>query len=124
MALAVVFAMLASYILSRTLVPVLAAYLLRAEQHQVNPETGIPEQAQTSESWFSRFNAKFNAGYIYVRTRYTGWLRAFLGRPRVSLLATAAIIASAFLLLPFIGRDFFPEVDAGQFRFHVRAASF
>ncbi len=122
MALAVVFAMIASYILSRTLVPVLAAYLLRAEQHEVNPETGIPEQAHQTENWFSRFNSKFNAGYIYVRTRYTGWLRAFLLKPKRSFMMTGATVASAFILLPFIGRDFFPEVDAGQFRLHVRAA--
>jgi multidrug efflux pump subunit AcrB len=121
MALAVVFAMIASYILSRTLVPVLAAYLLKAEQHEVNPETGIPEQAHHTENWFARFNSKFNAGYIYVRTRYTGWLRAFLSKPKRSLMMTGVIVGSAFILLPFIGRDFFPEVDAGQFRLHVRA---
>ncbi len=123
MALAVVFAMLASYLLSRTLVPVLAAYMLRGEQHVVNPETGVsankPEQ---HKSWFGRVNESFNNGYITVRTRYTDLLTRFIGNRRWSFLLTGAFVASAFLLLPFIGRDFFPQVDAGQFRLHVRAA--
>ena len=124
MALAVVFAMLASYLLSRTLVPVLAAYLLRSEQHEVNPETGVSEDQPEGgkKSWFGRLNERFNDGYIRVRTRYTGLLTSFIANRRLSFLLTGATVASAFLLLPFIGRDFFPQVDAGQFRLHVRAA--
>jgi multidrug efflux pump subunit AcrB len=123
MALAVVFAMIASYILSRTLVPVLAAYLLRHEQHEVDPETGISAQDSHAGGRFARFNAKFNDLYIRVRTRYTELLRVFLARPRLSLLASGLVVATAFILVPFVGRDFFPQVDAGQFRLHVRAPS-
>lgn len=122
MALAVVFAMIASYILSRTLVPVLAAYLLRAEHHEFDPETGA-EHVEATGNWFSRFNAKFNDGYLYVQKRYSNWLSGFIGTPRKSLLLTGAFVATAIVLLPFVGRDFFPQVDAGQFRLHVRAAS-
>jgi multidrug efflux pump subunit AcrB len=122
MALAVVFAMIASYILSRTLVPVMAAWLLRGEQHEVSPETGLSEQQHASPNWFTRINQRFNEGYIAVRTRYTALLQSFLDRPRLAFAITGVIVATAFIVLPFVGRDFFPTVDAGQFRLHVRAA--
>jgi multidrug efflux pump subunit AcrB len=122
MALAVVFAMLASYLLSRTLVPVLAWYLLRGEQHEVNPETGLSERRE-AHGWFARLNERFNSGYIAVRTRYTALLTRFLGSRKTAFLLSGLAVASAFVLLPFVGRDLFPQVDAGQFRLHVRAAS-
>jgi multidrug efflux pump subunit AcrB len=121
MALAVVFAMMASYLLSRTLVPVLAAFLLRGEQHEVNPETGLSDVPQ-AHGWFGRLNARFNDGYIAVRTRYTSLLQRFLDGRKTAFLISGLALASAFVLLPFVGRDFFPQVDAGQFRLHVRAA--
>jgi len=120
MALAVVFAMLASYVLSRTLVPVLVNYLLVHEQEPVDPSTGLVEGVHRQRSFFGHINDRFNEGYIWVRTRYTEMLRKFLAHRRVALIASAAVMATAFLLLPFIGRDFFPAVDAGQFRLHVR----
>src|SRR4051812_9966151 len=121
MALAVVFAMLASYLLSRTLVPVLAAYMLRKEQHEVNPETGLSEAPHTG-GWFARVNTKFNDGYIAVRTRYTALLQRFLGSRKIAFALSGLAVVTAFVMLPFVGRDFFPQVDAGQFRLHVRAA--
>jgi multidrug efflux pump subunit AcrB len=123
MALAVVFAMLASYLLSRTLVPVMSAFLLRGEQHEVDPATGVSTTAAPGANWFYRINERFNEGYIRVRTAYTELLRAFISRRPIAFLLTGGIIASAFILLPFVGRDFFPRVDAGQLRLHVRAAS-
>ena len=124
MALAVVFAMAASYLLSRTLVPVMAAFLLRGEQHEVNEETGIADDAHLpkSGSWFSRLHDRFNQAYVDVRTRYTGVLRGFLSNRRFAFLASGFVVATAVVLLPFVGRDFFPTVDAGQMRLHVRAA--
>jgi multidrug efflux pump subunit AcrB len=122
MALAVVFAMIASYILSRTLVPVMAAWLLRGEQHEVSPETGLSEQHHRSSNWFTRVNDRFNEGYIAVRARYTVLLQRFLDRPKLAFIITGVVVATAFILVPFVGRDFFPQVDAGQFRLHVRAA--
>ena len=122
MALAVVFAMVASYLLSRTLVPVLVNFLLRAEQHEVDPATGVPiEHGSTTQGWFERFHQRFNVGYIVVRTRYTAALTWFIAKPKRSFLISGAIMLTPFLLLPFIGRDFFPDVDAGQLRLHVRA---
>ncbi|HWZ49942.1 MAG TPA: efflux RND transporter permease subunit [Granulicella sp.] len=118
MAMAVVFSMLASYILSRTLVPTLVKYLLAGETHA---HEGAPDHiAETGPNWFERFNDGFNAGYLRVQTYYTGLLHRFIEHRRIALIACAGVMATAFVLLPFIGRDFFPAVDTGQFRLHVR----
>ncbi|MGA8599365.1 MAG: efflux RND transporter permease subunit [Bryobacteraceae bacterium] len=120
MALAVVFAMMASYLLSRTLVPVMVNYLLQGEQHQVNPETGVAAPSE-GQGRFARFHNRFDEAYVKVRTRYTAALTWFVDRPKLAFIIAGSIMATPFLLLPFIGRDFFPEVDAGQMRLHVRA---
>jgi CzcA family heavy metal efflux pump len=120
MALAVVFAMLASYVLSRTLVPVLVSYLLRAE-HSLGGHSEVPEDADTHRSIFRRINDRFNQGYGWVQDRYTHALRTVLHHRKPTLIASIAIMATAFVLLPFVGRDFFPAVDSGQIRLHVRA---
>src|SRR3984885_8846260 len=120
MAMAVVFSMLASYLLSRTLVPTLVKYLLAGEVHY--SETAPDHTAEAPRpSWFQRFNDTFNAGYLRVQTRYVSLLHRFLEHHRAALITCGCIMATAFLLLPFIGRDFFPSVDTGQFRLHVRA---
>jgi multidrug efflux pump subunit AcrB len=123
MALAVVFAMLASYLLSRTLVPVMSAFLLKGEQHEVDPATGVSAATPEKKNWFYRINDRFNDGYIWVRTEYTELLRAFISRRTMAFFVTGALVATAFILMPFVGRDFFPNVDAGQLRLHVRAPS-
>ncbi|HTD67410.1 MAG TPA: efflux RND transporter permease subunit, partial [Candidatus Limnocylindria bacterium] len=120
MALAVVFAMAASYLLSRTLVPVMVNFLLKAEQHEVNPETGIAVEDHVAKNWLARFNDRFNKAYIAVRTRYTVALTWFIENRRRAFLIAGAAMITPFLLLPFVGRDFFPDVDAGQLRLHVR----
>lgn len=56
-----------------------------------------------------------------MQTSYTGLLHRFIEHRRIALIACASVMATAFLLLPFIGKDFFPAVDTGQFRLHVRA---
>ena len=120
MALAVVFAMLASYVLSRTLVPVLVNFLLGAEhafEGHEEPEGYIPPK----RSIFARANDYFNQGYLWVQDRYAQALHTVLHHRRQALLTSLAIMGSAFLLLPFVGRDFFPSVDSGQIRLHVRA---
>ena len=119
MALAVVFAMLASYILSRTLVPVMAHFLLGAE-NIAGHETGV-ENSSLNRGFFRRLHDRFNEGYSWVQDRYTSTLRLVLGHKRISLIASIAIMSTAFLILPLVGRDFFPAVDAGQIRLHVRA---
>jgi multidrug efflux pump subunit AcrB len=117
MALAVVFAMLASYLLSRTLVPVLVNFLLGTE-HSFE---GHAEPSSGKRSIFGRINDRFNQGYFWFQDRYTQALRVFLRHRRGALLASMAVMSTAFVLLPFVGRDFFPAVDSGQIRLHVRA---
>jgi multidrug efflux pump subunit AcrB len=115
MALAVVFAMLASYLLSRTLVPVLAQFLLAAE-HSLKSNNG----AARNELAIRRLTDRFNDGYASLQARYSRGLRALLNHRKVAFAASLAVMGSAFVLLPFIGRDFFPSVDSGQIRLHVR----
>jgi CzcA family heavy metal efflux pump len=112
MALAVVFAMLASYLLSRTLVPVLVNFLLGAEH---GPADG------GSRGFFGRISDRFNDGFVWVQNRYTRALEATLANRTPALIVSIAIMSTAFLLLPFVGRDFFPSVDAGQIKLHIRA---
>ena len=120
MALAVVFAMLASYVLSRTLVPVLVNFLLGAEHTFEGHSTTDPAKAG-ARSIFSRINDRFNEGYFWVQARYTRALETVLHNRRPALIVSIAIMSTAFLLVPFVGRDFFPSVDAGQIKLHIRA---
>src|SRR5260370_5384200 len=120
MALAVVFAMLASYVLSRTLVPVLVNFLLGAEHTFEGHSTTDPAKAG-ARSIFSRINDRFNDGYFWVQARYTRALETVLHNRKPALIVSIAIMSTAFLLVPFVGRDFFPSVDAGQIKLHIRA---
>jgi CzcA family heavy metal efflux pump len=112
MALAVVFAMLASYLLSRTLVPVLVNFLLGAEHRSADGR---------SRGFFGRISERFNDGFVWVQSRYTQALETTLANRKPALIVSIAIMSTAFLLLPFVGRDFFPSVDAGQIKLHIRA---
>jgi len=115
MALAVVFAILSSYALSRTLVPVLVKYILRNEQHG--------RAADPAPNGFNRFQQGFVRGFESLRAGYVNVLRwSLVNRPTVFIVFALAV-GSSFLALPWVGRDFFPTVDAGQFRLHVRAAT-
>jgi CzcA family heavy metal efflux pump len=113
---AVVFAMLASYLLSRTLVPTMAKYLLRGHEHE--PGHFSPP----SRNPFVRMQIRFEEGFEKFRDRYHELLERCLHRRRAFLWAFfIACIGSFLLLVPWLGRDFFPKVDAGQFKLHVRA---
>jgi multidrug efflux pump subunit AcrB len=108
---AVIFAMLASYILSRTLVPTLAMYLLRAHR----------DGKSVSRSVFARFHQGFEALFESIRSAYTSLL-GWLVQVRVIFIpAFLAVCLLAFALVPFLGQDFFPDTDSGQFILHVRA---
>jgi multidrug efflux pump subunit AcrB len=120
MALAVVFAMLASYLLSRTLVPTMVLYLLPKEVH-LYAEGEHGGSSGGGPIW--RFHQAFNRHFERFRSAYEGMLGWALDH---RFLATAVLLTFAFgslALAPRIGRDFFPVVDAGQFRLHVRAPS-
>jgi multidrug efflux pump subunit AcrB len=116
MAEAVVFAMLASYLLSRTLVPTMAKYLLK-EHSDAEVAT-----LQRSRNPFHVFLRIFNAGFEKFRHRYLSVLTLCVDHSGVFLIAFLGFaIASVGLLTPWLGQDFFPTVDSGQFKLHVRA---
>jgi multidrug efflux pump subunit AcrB len=110
---AVVFAMLASYLLSRTLVPTLAMYWL--QRHSAHP-------AQP-RGLFGPFQRGFERRFASLRDGYRDMLAAGLHHGLGFIVAFMVIGSTAFLLLPWLGRDFFPSVDAGQVRLHLRARS-
>jgi multidrug efflux pump subunit AcrB len=112
---AVTFAMLASYLLSRTLVPTMAKYLIRGHE----AESGHFE-AQ-SPNPLVRWQAKFELAFERFREGYHRWLEKVLHHRKLFLLGFVAACAVSFLLVPWIGEDFFPSVDSGQFKLHVRA---
>jgi CzcA family heavy metal efflux pump len=115
MAEAVVFAMITSYVLSRTLIPTLAKYWLRthAEEQVV---------AARPNAW-QRFQRRFEARFEQLRGRYQGLLETVLRSQRVFIPVFLAGVLLSLLLLPLLGRNFFPEVDAGQIKLHVRVPS-
>jgi multidrug efflux pump subunit AcrB len=107
---AVVFAMIASYILSRTLVPTLAMYLLRHKDH-------------TSTGLFHRFQRAFERGFEFVRSSYSALLERLIDARKLFIPAFLGVCIFMFVLLPFLGQDFFPATDSGQFILHVRGTS-
>jgi multidrug efflux pump subunit AcrB len=110
---AVVFAMLASYLLSRTIVPTMAKYLLRGEK--------VGHAAKTPNLFF-RFQQKFEAAFEHIREGYRELLDRCLHHRRAFLsLFFVACLGSLALLIPWLGQDFFPTVDAGSFKLHLRA---
>ncbi|HET8636066.1 MAG TPA: efflux RND transporter permease subunit, partial [Acidobacteriaceae bacterium] len=113
---AVVFAMIASYLLSRTLVPMMAKYMLK--EH----DDAEVERRRTSRNIFARFQRGFERGFEKFRNGYHGVLRLCLDHSAVFLIGFVAfIVISTVALYPFLGEDFFPSVDSGQFKLHVRA---
>jgi len=110
---AVVFAMLASYLLSRTIVPTMAKYLLRHEKSH---------SLATSRNIFVRLQQKFEAAFDRMREGYRNLLERCLDHRRAFLVAFfAACLGSLALIVPWLGQDFFPSVDAGSFKLHMRA---
>lgn len=117
MALAVVFAMAASYMLSRTLVPALVHYLIPAEEAEHSGEKPMGRVTRLIQDVHHKFNAWFEG----VQERYVRNLAAVLSNKRRAFAVAAVVMITPFAIGPFVGMDFFPEVDAGQFRLHVRA---
>ena len=118
---AVVFAMLASYILSRTLIPTLVMWFYRHHAY-----SGHLKEKGQGAAWAQPFVAiqeRFEAGFSRFREGYRRWLGTALRHRSTLLWAFVAFCAVTALLVPFLGQDFFPSVDAGQFRLHLRARS-
>ena len=145
LAMAVIFAMLASYFLSRTVVPTMVRFLLREHLDEIDttlaggiqPPNGgeekvdhrsrqerIERRGSVSDrvlGFLSRIHEKFNHVFEKLRARYVNALRWCLEHRRVVFASMGAMVLISLCLIPFLGRDFFPAVDAGQFRLHVRA---
>jgi CzcA family heavy metal efflux pump len=109
---AVIFAMLASYLLSRTLVPTLAMFLLRAKEHGATPK-----------NIFARFQQGFERVFERVRGSYHSLLQRIVHRRQIFIPSFLGLCLVVFILLPFLGEDFFPDTDSGQFILHVRGPS-
>ena len=110
--LAVVFAMLASYGLSRTLTPVIIGLLLKGEHHDFPPGSG---------NWFERLHQAFERGFEQFRRGYVRALMMLLMRRSIIPVVAVLLLMLVGVMLTFVGRDFFPEIDGGQIKLHVRA---
>lgn len=104
--MSVVFAMMASYLLSRTIVPLMARNLLAAESTE-------------QQSFFHTIHTKFEAVFEYFRKHYNDLLEYALHHRIKTLLAFCLFYALSYALLPLVGQDFFPAVDGGQIRMHL-----
>jgi len=110
---AVVFAMLASYGLSRTLTPITIGLLLKGEHH------GASDGA--ARGFFARIHGAFERGFERLREAYVDVLRLLLARRFIVPIAAVLIVALGAVMLTLTGRDFFPAIDGGQIKLHVRA---
>ena len=111
MAASVVYALIASFILSRTVVPTMALYLLEAH---------APGHASAGAGLLGRMQRKFEDGFDKGREEYRNLLALAMDNRRVFVIGFLGFIFASFLLVPFLGSNFFPSVDAGQFTLHVR----
>src|SRR5256714_2309252 len=148
LAMAVIFAMLASYFLSRTVVPTMVRFLMRGHMEEIDTslartldENGrarspsAPGSLEGDSSaqkpgvslfarirgFFSGIHEHFNHGFEKLRARYVNALRWCLEHRPIVFAGMGALVLVSCCLIPFLGRDFFPSVDAGQLRLHVRA---
>lgn len=128
MAEAVVFAMIASFCLSRTLVPTMAAFLLRP--HKVGGHVSgqelqmmqlVHNQPSHSRNPLVRFQQAFERRFARFRDVYYSLLILAVENRRRFVIGFLTIVLLSFALVPWLGRDFFPSVDAGQIKMHVRA---
>ena len=115
---AVVFALIGSFILSRTLVPTMAHFLLRA--HGEHDDAHGPHGRRTRNP-FKRFQIGFERVFTFVRGRYRALLSLAINSPGVVIGGFIAFVVLSLGLWPFLGENFFPEVDSGQILMHVRA---
>ncbi|WP_109124951.1 efflux RND transporter permease subunit [Dyella sp. C11] len=135
MALAVIFAMVSSFVLSRTLVPTLAMYLLKPHHVETGPgdhpedaylnhhEGDQPARRKRSALLTSMvtFQQRFEHRFAQVRDAYHATLAVALANRKRFIVGFMVFVLASFALVPFLGRDFFPDVDAGAIALHVRA---
>ena len=112
--LAVVFAMLASYSLSRTLTPITIGHLLKGQQHGGSA-------GNAGGGFFSRFHASFERGFERMREGYVGLLTMLLTRRAIVPILAVLVLSLGAVMFTFVGRDFYPAIDSGMIQLHVRA---
>lgn len=120
-ALSVIFAMVASFLLSRTVVLTMAMYLLKphnTENH--HHEAAPPSHSNKILAPFVNFQKKFEKGFERLRDGYTASLRGVLATRRLFAIGFMGLVLLSFLLVPFLGRNFFPAVDSSSILMHVR----
>jgi len=108
---AVVFAMLASYLLSRTLIPTLVMYIMRGHEHR----------EESAKTFFGRYQRRFERGFDKFRNGYYQLLETTMLHRGIFAACFVAFCVLSLGLVFFLGQDFFPSVDAGQMRLHLRA---
>jgi multidrug efflux pump subunit AcrB len=113
---AVIFAMLASYLLSRTLVPTMARFLLTTETEEERREA-----TARSKNPLVKMQAAFEIGFEKFRDSYHRLLQGAVAHSKLFATCFLTACVLSFLIIPFVGQDFFPRVDSGEFKFHVRA---
>src|SRR5579864_768688 len=115
---AVVFAMLASYLLSRTLIPTLVMYLLRKYADEHAAQQSQEQRDGKSRGFFERFGQGFQNGFERLRNSYAEALKLCLEHRRIVIGSFLGFCVLSLGLIFFLGQDFFPDVDAGVFRMH------
>jgi multidrug efflux pump subunit AcrB len=120
---AVVFSLVGSFILSRTLVPTMANYLMSSHHSEsghayTDAATAAPRRSRNP---FKLFQRGFEARFTWVREHYRSLMLLVLGRPKTFIAGFLACVVLSFGLWPFLGENFFPAVDSGQILMHVRA---
>jgi len=123
---AVIFSMIASFILSRTLVPTMAKYLLRASLEHGEKHIDCVDAVPSSDKVVNRnifvvFQRSFEKAFEVIRDNYRGLLLIALSNRKKFIIGFVVFTLSSFILLPWLGENFFPSVDAGQIKLHVRA---
>ena len=109
LAMAVIFAMMASYLISRTLVPTLVRFAMEREHGKPQPR------------WLERITTGFERHFDAFKARYAVMLESALAHRRAVAIGFGSLVVFSALLIPVIGQDFFPAVDSGQIRLHLRA---
>ncbi len=113
--LAVVFAMLASYGLSRTLTPIIIGLLLKGQRN------GGPSATTSRKGYFARFHAAFDRSFEHLREQYAALLQVLLTRRIIVPVLAAIVLGLGAVTFMFVGRDFYPAIDGGMIQLHVRA---
>ena len=138
-ALAVVFAMLTSYVLSRTIVPIMIDILVETEFYKrfgpdgshgqeshgqdSREDDGSPATAARKKGWLDRFHDGFNRRFATFQLGYLGLIHATIRHKVVTLLVAGCVLVLGGVLFTFVGQDYFPQIDAGELTLHVRTPS-